>query len=551
MTTPLDQLQTWMNAKEDEHLECKEAKKNFHFETLVKYCVALANEGGGRMVLGVTDKPPRRVVGSQAFHDLERTKAGLIERLRLRVEVEEIRHPDGRVLVFQVPPRPIGMPLQYEGAYWMRGGEDLIPMTPDLLQRIFAEAGPDFSAEICAPARLDDLDPTTVEVLRRLWQRKSPDQDIATRPVEHLLADAELIVEGRVTYAALIMLGKREALGRHLAQAEVVFEYRSSEAPGPAADRHEFRQGFLPVLDEIWRLINLRNDLQHFQQGFFVWDVPTFNERVVREAVLNAVSHRDYRHGGSVFIRQYPRRIEIVSPGGFPPGIAPENILREQNPRNRRIAEVLSKCGLVERAGQGFDLIFRECIRQSKPLPDFSHTHAHSVWLTLHGEIQDPEFLRFLEEIGQERMATFSTDDFLVVDLVHREQPVPDSLKSRVERLLEQGIIERLGRGRGVRLLLSQRFYRRLGKAGVYTRKRGLDRETNKALLLKHIQDNRKEGSQLQELRQVLPALSRDQVQKLLQDLKTEGHIHSVGYTKAARWYPGRAPSGIAHEEKQ
>lgn len=551
MTVSLEQLQSWMLAKEDEHLEFKEAKNNFDFETVVKYCVALANECGGRMILGVTDKPPRRIVGSQAFPDLERTKAGLIQRLRLRIEVEEIQHPHGRVLAFQVPSRPIGMPIQYEGAYWMRGGESLIPMTPDLLQRIFAEASPDFSAEICERARLDDLDPTAIDALRRLWQRKAPAQDIATRPADQLLADAELVVDGRMTYAALILLGKREALGRHLAQAEVVFEYRSNEAPGPAADRREFRQGFLTVLDEIWRLINLRNDLQHFQHGFFVWDVPTFNERVVREAVLNAVSHREYRHGGSVFVRQYSRRIEIVSPGGFPSGIGPENILREQHPRNRRIAEVLGKCGLVERAGQGFDFIFRECIRQSKPLPDFSHTHAHSVWLTLHGEIQDPEFLRFLEEIGQERMATFSTDDFLVIDLVHREQTVPASLKPRVEHLLEQGIIERLGRGRGVRLLLSQRFYRRLGKAGVYTRKRGLDRETNKALLLKHIQDNRKEGSPLQELKQVLPALSRDQVQKLLQDLKIAGHIHKVGDTKASRWYPGSLPSGIASEGKQ
>jgi len=551
MAVSIEQLQTWMTAKEDEHLEFKEAKHNFHFEMLVKYCVALANEGGGKIILGVTDKRPRSVVGSQAFPELERTKAGLIERLRLRADIEEVHHPNGRVLIFQIPSRPIGMPIQYEGAYWMRGGEDLIPMTPDLLQRIFAEAGPDFSAEVCASARLEDLDPTAVEVLRRLWQRKAPDLDIATRSVEQLLTDAELVVDGRMTYAALILLGKREALGRHLAQAEVIFEYRSNEAPGPAADRHEFRQGFLPVLDEIWRLVNLRNDLQHFQQRFFVWDVPTFNERVVREAVLNAVSHRDYRHSGSVFVRQYPRRIEIVSPGGFPPGIAPENILREQNPRNRRIAEVLGKCGLVERAGQGFDLIYRECIRQSKPLPDFSHTHAQAVWLTLHGEIQDPEFLRFLEEIGQERTAIFSTDDFLVIDLVHREQFVPDYLKSRVAYLLEQGIIERMGHGRGVRLLLSQQFYRRLGKGGVYTRKRGLDRETNKALLLKHIQDNRKEGSQLQELRQVLPALSRDQVQTLLRELKEASLIHNTERTRAARWYPGPTLLAIAPNKKR
>lgn len=546
MTVSIQELQTWMSAREDEHLEFKEAKTGFNFERLLKYCSAFANEGGGRLILGVTDKRPRRVVGSQAFRDLERRKATLTERLQLRLDVEEIRHPDGRVLVFQVPSRPIGRPVPYQGAYWMRSGESLIPMTPDQLQRIFAETGPDFSAEICAAAQQDDLDSAAIEVLRQLWQRKSSNQDISTRSTAQLLADAELIVDGGVTYAALVLLGTRKALGKHLAQAELVFEYRSNETPGPAAERREFRQGFLSVLDDVWRLVNKRNDRQHFQQGLFVSDLPTFDERVVREAVLNAVSHRDYRHGGSVFVRQYSRRIEIVSPGGFPPGITPENVLRRQNPRNRRIAEVLAKCGLVERAGQGFDLIFRECIRQSKPLPDFSHTDAHEVCLTLHGDIQDPEFLLFLEEIGREQVAAFSLDDFLVVDLVHREQRVPDPLRSRVEHLLDQGIIERVGRGRGVRLLLSRRFYRHIGKAGIYTRKRGLDRETNKELLLKHIQDNRREGSPLRELAQVLPALSRAEVQNLLRGLRDEGRIHDVGRTKAARWYPGTPSPGIA-----
>ena len=103
----LEKLQLWLEAKEDEHLESKEAKQNFHFETLVRNCVALANE----------------VVGSQTFADLERTKAGLIERLRLRVEAEEVHHADGRVLVFHVPARSLGMPIQYEGAYWIRVGK--------------------------------------------------------------------------------------------------------------------------------------------------------------------------------------------------------------------------------------------------------------------------------------------------------------------------------------------------------------------------------------------------------------------------------------------
>ncbi len=538
MTVTERQIDGWLQGRENEHLELKEARRRFDFEKLVKYCAALANEGGGSVVLGVTDKRPRKVVGTAAFESLERTKAGLVERLRLRIEVEELEHRDGRVLVFTAPPRPIGMPIAVDGAYWMRAGEDLVAMTPDRLRRILDEAGPDFSAEICAGASLDDLDPAAVELLRRLWQRKSPGQEVASRSVERLLTDAELVVGGQITYAALILLGTREALGRHLSQAEIIFEYRSNEAPGPAADRREYRRGFLPVLDEVWQAVNLRNDLQHFQQGLFVWDVPTFDERAVREAVLNAVSHRDYRHGGSVFVRQYPRKVEIVSPGGFPTGITPENLLWEQNPRNRRVAEVLARCGLVERAGQGFDLIYRECIRQSKPLPDFSHTGEHSVWVTLHGEIQDPEFLRFLEEIGRERAASFTTEDFLVFDLIHREQPVPAFLARRLPVLREQGVIERVGRGRGTRHLLSRRFYRFLGQGGTYTRRRGLDRETNKALLLRHIEDSVPAGAKLDELLQVLPNLSRNQVRTLIRDLQRAGRIEVRGRTKAGRWFP-------------
>src|SRR3989337_2613102 len=103
MTVTERQIDEWLRAKEDEHLEFKEAKNNFHFEKLVRYCAALANEGGGSIVLGVTDKPPRQVVGTAAFREIERTKAGLVEKLRLRITADEIKHRDGRVLVFTAP----------------------------------------------------------------------------------------------------------------------------------------------------------------------------------------------------------------------------------------------------------------------------------------------------------------------------------------------------------------------------------------------------------------------------------------------------------------
>jgi len=546
MAITLEQLRAWMDAKENEHLEFKEAKHRYDFEELVKYCTALANEGGGKVILGITDRLPRNVVGSRAFANLERTKAGLIERLRIRIDADMIQHPDGRVVVFSVPSRPVGVPIQYKGAYWMRAGEDLVPMTSDMLKRIFDEAGPDFSVEMCPKASIAELDSSAIEQFRAMWSRKSGNKALETVSHEQLLTDAELIVDGGLTYAALILFGTRQALGKYLAQAEVIFEYRSSEVSGPPQQREEYRQGFFLFQDDLWNTINLRNEVQYFQHGFFVWNIPTFNETVVREAILNAVSHRDYRLAGSVFVRQFPRKLEIVSPGGFPPGITQENMLWRQAPRNRRIAEAFAKCGLVERSGQGANRMFEECIKESKPRPDFTDTDDYQVSVAFRGDIQDLQFLRFLEHIGRERVSSFTTQDFLVLDLVHREQSVPEELRSRLPALVEQGVIEAVGRGRGTRYMLSRRLYDFLGKTGAYTRKRGLDRETNKALLLKHIRDNRREGSRLRELVQVLPALSRNQVQTLVRELKAEERIYSVGRTKAARWYPVPARNGIA-----
>lgn len=530
-------LENLLHAQEGEHLEFKEAKKQFPLDELAKYCCALANEGGGKVILGVTNQRPRKVIGTQAFPQPEDTRRSLMEKIPLRINVLEIRHDEGRVLVFDVPARPLGTPLRYNNVYWSRQADSLVPMSEDKLRSIFAETGHDFSAKVCPGAGMEHLDPQAIEDFRRRWIEKSKNQALLSLSHEQLLRDAELLLPEGLTHAALILFGTHAALGRFLAQAEVIFEYRPSDAAGPAAQRVEYRCGFFSFYEDLWRMIHLRNDLQHYQEGLFVFDIPTFAERSVREAILNSVSHRDYQLGGSVFVRQYPRRLVIESPGGFPVGITLENILDRQAPRNRRIAEAFARCGLVERSGQGMNLMFEESIRQGKLRPDFTGTDAYQVALTLHGQVQDPAFVRFLEQAGRETQVSFDVHDFLLLDLIHCEKTVPDFLKPRVENLLEQGVIERVGRGRGVKHLLSRRFYRFLGRSGVYTRKRGLDRETNKELLLKHIRDSGPEGCKGTDFAQVLPHLSRASIYRLLAELKEGGKIRVEGKTKAGRWF--------------
>jgi ATP-dependent DNA helicase RecG len=187
------------------------------------------------------------------------------------------------------------------------------------------------------------------------------------------------------------------------------------------------------------------------------------------------------------------------------------------------------------------NLIYEEAIRESKPLPDFTNTDRHQVSITLHGTMQNPDFVRFLEKVGKERWASFSTDDWMLLGYVARGEKVPEAYKPRIESLLDLGVIERAGRGK---LMLSHRFYSFIGRKGTYTRKKGLDRETNKNLLLKHIEENAADGSPLQDLMDVLPSMTRGQVRTLLEELRKDQRAHPKGVKRGARWYPGAEAFG-------
>ena len=503
MSTSREQLLQWLTEPEGVRLEFKEAKHNFHFDKLVEYCVALANEGGGKIIFGVTDRRPRSIVGTLAFAEPGRTESGLHQRLSHRIPVEELVLPEGRVLIVHVPSRLPGAPWHLDGRYLKRAGDELTGMGEAELKAIFAETGPDFSAELCAGAGLQALSPGAIALFRERWAQKTHDPRKAAWTDTDTLTNAELMVDGQLTYAALILFGTRAALGRWLAQAELVFEYRSSGASGPAADREEYREGFLTWQDALWAKINLRNDRQSYQDDFFRMDLPTFDEVPVREAILNAVAHRDYRLGGSVFVRQYPKRLEIVNPGGLPPGITPDNIIDQQNPRNRRLAEALAKCGLIERSGQGMNLMYETAIRQGKPLPSFAGTASHEVRLTLEGGVRNPAFVRFMERLGDDTLRSFATSDYLALECLQHERELPARLKDRLPGLVNVGAVEVLGRGKGAHYILSAALYAALGAKGTHTRKKGLDHETNKALLLRHLKEQGNSGAPLAEFRQV------------------------------------------------
>lgn len=155
----------------------------------------------------------------------------------------------------------------------------------------------------------------------------------------------------------------------------------------------------------------------------------------------------------------------------------------------------------------------------------------------LDGQMGSPSFVRFLERLGQDTLERFSTWDFLTLDAIEKDVRLSPEMMTRVPRLIELGVIETVGRGRSRKHLLARELYSSMGMAGVHTRKKGLDHETKKALLLKHLTETAPQGSAISELQQVLPADSRGAVAKLLEELRAGGLVELKGVRRWARWH--------------
>ena len=172
--TYFESVQELLEAKEGEHVQFKEAKNRFDLGEATKCCCALANNGGGTLAFGITDKRPRKVVGSAAFDQPERVRMILIDRLKINIDFRLFTYEEKRVLVFDIKSRPIGLPVQYDGVAWIYEGDTLKPMPEDMRRNIYEETGGDFSATICTGATVDDLDESAIENFRGLQRaRKS------------------------------------------------------------------------------------------------------------------------------------------------------------------------------------------------------------------------------------------------------------------------------------------------------------------------------------------------------------------------------------------
>lgn len=405
-------------------------------------------ECGGRLVLGMEDARPHSVCGSDfALGETGNLEAAVYKALGVRVQTRELFEDGKRVLVVEVPSRPVGRLLKFEGVALMRVGEELHEMSDAQMLKILSEQEPDFSAMVCEGLTLEDLDREAVRVMKVRYGEKNENAQFESVPDEQAIRDLQLMVDGKLTYAALILLGKKEAIRKWLPQDNVVVEFRYDPASIQFDARREFQMPLFLGIDAIWAYLNqpLSNPMSHIGDAPYIFDVHRFTEDTVREAVLNAITHRSMQIKSDVVIKQSTRDLVITNAGGFPLGVDLSNILTvNSNPRQKLVAEVLQKTGLVEKSGQGVDKMFSLCVMESKPLPDYSGTDAYQVSLKLGAEIRDEAFVVFVRKEQAKRPVgkKLNVFDLMVLYSVRFGGRLPDGYnRGSLERLVDEGLV--------------------------------------------------------------------------------------------------------------
>jgi ATP-dependent DNA helicase RecG len=528
----------------EDKVEFKEAKNQYAYnssrKSVLGYIVAFANEKGGYLVFGLEDTHPHTVCGSIAYEGREgQLEQDVYRDTGVRIQTEVLYEGSNRVLVIKIPSRPVGKPLYFNDVPLMRVGDSLDRMSEEMYLSIIQEQEPDFSAKVCEGISIADLEYAAIKKMKESYARKQKNPGFLQLSNEQVLTDLKLLENGKLNYAALVLMAKKEVLYAKLPHSKTIWEFRNSEAQIHHDSREVIDEPLFIAIDGIWKLINqpTLNKKYPVQSGAYIFDLYDFNEEVIREAVLNAIAHRDYTITSEVVIKQYPNKIIITNPGGFPKGVTIENILTvSSTPRSRLMTEILEKTGLVERSGQGVDKIFSITLSEGKAEPDYKNSDMFQVSLSLRTEIIDKAFHVFVSQYqNSEKEPKLGVEQ--IITLCKIRNGIFQNLKSEIVSQLEMsGLIEKVS-GHTNRYTLSNEYHTLLND-GLKIGKRFIVKEVEQLLLA--LQGNALKVGGLEEL--LKDSLSRNQIKylllKLMEDevLKVEGKIKGARYSLADKY---------------
>ncbi len=511
---------------------------------ILGYVVALCNEKGGSLVIGMDDKFPHKVIGTKQNEGcIGELEANIYRDTGIRPDIYELYENEsdrqGRVLVIDVPSRPTGTVFKFEDVALMRVGEELKPMSDEVYLSIIQEKEPDFSQQICKYATIDSLDKKAIGVLKDKYAKKQNNPRFLSLSNEQILNDLGLVIDGQVSNAAVILLGREDFIKEYYPQAAIMLEFRHSDSQITFDNRVVYRQPFFLMIEQLWHDIDLRNGSFSIKEGPYIFDVPYFNEEVIRESINNAVAHRDYNRNSETVIKQYPQKLVITNAGGFPYGVTIENILTTPStPRNRLLSDVLSKTGIVERSGQGVDKIFYNTLSEGKAAPDYSHSDAFKVELVLSSIMYDKAFALFIESIQQNLTEEnkLSVFEIIALDKIRRNSGTKIIDKTIINKLIDRNLIEKRGKTNGIHYILCRSYYEFTGNEAEYSKKSDWDLSQMTSIILPYLQKYNK--AKMGDFVKLLDGhLTRRQVRVYVQQMVGQGILEQTGKGSGTLYY--------------
>lgn len=496
-----------LDKKETDTVEFKSWVKARNIKEIISLAVdeliAFANSKGGTVYFGVEDNPIE-VTGCDKNYDRQRIIEGVYDKTvpPLFTEITDFEYKGKLVIAISV--KSDGKTYTTtDGRCLKRLGRNSKPTYPNELSSVYSSfQNPDFSGRIVSESTLDDVNKLEVYSLKERLRVRDAKSTLPDLDDKDFLRDLQLIkFDGNVeklTVAGLLFVGKETSIQRLLPQAEVIYLHYSDNNLEEYDARLDLKVPLINVIDKLTERVQAYSKIENIQVGLFRLEVEDFPERVFQEALLNALSHRDYQSNAAVYVKQYPDRIVIENPGGFLDGITEDNIITHPSiPRNKLIAETLQNLKYVQRTGQGVDIIYKDMVSTGKPYPRY-RSFNDAVTLTIFSSIDNTEFVKFITEIQEKNNRIMPLAEMMILrDLMNNRKEQLSELSRTVQKSLDEtkkacnelvagGLIEIIGK----EYMLTAKVYEALKSDVEYTRDKTVQYIKAKNMILEYLNLN-------------------------------------------------------------
>lgn len=537
-------FQSLISHKESEVVEFKKAENNFDFDDLGKYFSALSNEANLRglefawLIFGYDEKKHKIVGtsyknGESALNNLKHDFAQHTTDGQTFREIVPIEVDGNRILMFKIPASPRNIVMKWKGIAFGRDGESLKPLNQSKMDEIQHQTPePDWSAELVPNATIDDLDEVAIAKARKMFKKvhsRIPAEEVNRWSTEEFLSKCELMVDGKLTRAAIILLGKMFSDSKlRPAVAEVTWTLRDEKQD--VVDYEHFSVPFILTVDEI--LAKIHNlTLREMPGGTLFPDtMKQYDDYTIREALHNCIAHQDYTMRQRINFVENPGFLYYANGGSFIPGTL-ENALATNGPqrffRNACLCKAMVHFNMIDTVSRGIKKMFTEQMERRFPMPDYEiDNEKKEVAVRIYGNAINERYTKLLKDNN-----TLTLHDCISLDAIQKGHRIDDEI---AQDLMKRGLIE----GEAPNYTISLGVAKASKQLPGYTRVRGLERDKLKQMILQYIQNAGSDGAKrdaiLEYLQGTLPSRNTYEqnetlIYHLLSELRKAGLIEANG----------------------